>query len=122
MNENSDPRRTLMLEHAMRVSRDDLALLPLLDAAPASDEAYAAVGTIAVTDSPRLVAGTPMLAWLLGTDIVEGWQVHVPAGPDSLWSHLLFLRTHMVAAPVPGENPLDELLRLRHESSFLTTL
>lgn len=103
-----------MLEQVMRVTGDDIALIPFLDAPPASRAAHAALGRLISEVPVRLIAGCPLLAWLTGCALDSEWRDWYGSAPDSLWSNLEFLTT--LYGPAPGDDPYASLEALRERS------
>lgn len=104
--------RAAMLEQVMRVTGDDSAIVPFLDAPPASHAAHAALGRL-ISEAPvRLVAGCPLLAWLTGCALDGAWRDWCGVTPNSLWASLEFLTT-IYGIDGCGLDPYEALELLR---------
>lgn len=104
-----------VVEQVMRVTCDDLDVLPFLDAPAGSRRALSALGRLIAATSMELVPGCPVVSWATGSPADHAWRPAYPARPGSLWEHLEFLAS--LYGHVQAPNPYEELEGLRaHES------
>jgi hypothetical protein len=112
--------RAEVVEQVMRVTDDDVLLLPFLDAVPGSRAAHAALGRLLSGCTLRLVVGCPLMAFVGGTVRDPQWRRAYPPAPDSLWAKLEFLAT--IYGPAGGTHPYEALELLRERSEDDVTL
>lgn len=114
--------RSTVLEQVMRLTGDELALLRFVDAQPGSFLAKVALGRLLSEPGIRLVAGSPLFAFLAGGPVDPNWRASYPPRPASLWSELE-LTTSLLGIPLDtlaGDDPYEALctLRARTEEDF----
>jgi hypothetical protein len=107
----------LAVEHAMRISGDELSVLCLAEAAPRSRHLLVTLGRLISSGATPLTEGSPLVLWATGTgELHGGWRSELATHPESLWDRLMFLETIWYGAPgaepVDGETAFDRMMRL----------
>ena len=106
--------RSGLFEQLMRVCVDESLLFPFVDAQPGSVEAYAAAGRLTSSAGPGLfAAGSPLVVFLEGGCVDQGWRELVPEVEGCVWVRLVFLRG--LFSELLGSSPacpFDEFLEL----------
>ena len=100
-----------MIEQVMRVAREDVDVIPFLDAEPGSRAALSALGRLLSNAPLRLVPGCPLVAWAQGGGFDVNWRMSYPPLDGSLWLNLTFLST--IYGPSSSLNPYEQLEELR---------
>jgi hypothetical protein len=102
------------IEHAMRLTGDDTLVLPLLSTPPGTEAAHAVLGRLLGADPAPLIKGSPLLAYVSGSEVSPTWRNACPPRSYSLWA----LRETLVefyGQPPTGRDPYSQLEWLRHK-------
>lgn len=114
-----DASRSELVEQVMRMTEDDLILLPFLTAQPGSAQLLSSFGRL-LGNSPRpYPLGTPLAAWTSpGSNCSDSWRDSCGYLERSLWADLVFLRSLVANHPLVKRTalwccPYEELETLR---------
>lgn len=109
------------LEHVMRCTDDELAVLPFLTAQQGSPEAFEAVGRLVTLTPTPLGPATPLAVLCNGGTVDSQWREQVGDTPRSLWSSLALLEAlhgeEVVPAADEQSNPYERYLALAAHTS-----
>lgn len=103
--------RAAMLEHVMRISSDDLDILPFLDTTQCSHEAMVALGKLLAGNDVKLTPGSPLVSWATGETLDENWRSDCPPRENCLWLNLIFLSG--LYGDSKADSPYEQLEDLR---------
>jgi hypothetical protein len=110
------PQRREVIEQVMRMTDDDLLLLPYLSIEPASGGLLAATGRLLAAVGQPFPLRTPLACWVSNEDrtrVVDHWRELIPTGSITLWSELVFLRQFLGGTSSVDCCPYGELESLR---------
>lgn len=95
-----------VLEHAMRISNDEVAVERLVTCE--LRDRLAALGQLlsSASHSPGLSSGDPLLSWVTGTPLNSTWRSRFSSAPATLWNDLEGLR--LLTCSVSATNLLEE--------------
>lgn len=100
------------IEQVMRVGRDELAVLAILETEPGTPEAAATLGRLLTLQPETLHAGCPLIAFVTGTHHVNPhWREAHPPRQHSLFAELQTLIA--VYGPPASSAPWPALESLR---------
>lgn len=91
------------IEQVMRLTGDDLLVLPFLTAAAGSSAAAAALGRLLAAAPVKLVDRCPLVAFTTGRRVDPRWRDWYPAREESLWSMLMFYQDLYATPGIPDD-------------------